>query len=181
MNTATLSIYLNDHLGIMAGEVELAQRTAGENKETQLAMTLHRYVGEVSEQKRAIEHVINGLGEEPSRAKQAAGWLLEKVGRLKPNNSLGKYSDLSRLLELEMLINVATSRLHLWQTLKPHDTNSLFKTVSGDFARFETETKRQLEALQEFHAEAGRGAFGKPYATPADVPEQEKPATTEGV
>ena len=174
MNVPNLSIYLNDHLAMFTGEMELAQRTARENESTQLGMFLHRYVGEVSEQKRGVEHLLNTIGEEPSMAKQAAGWILEKVGRLKMNNSLTTYSDLSRLLEVEMLSTLATSRLYLWQTLKPHGTDTCFSTASGDFARFVTETQRQIEALEEHRSQAAGKAFGAP-PTPA-APEVSMPA-----
>ena len=176
MNIALLSIYLNDHLAMMTGETELAQRTASENEGSPLGLLLHRYVGEVNEQKHCVEHLIRAVGEEPSVAKQAAAWVMEKMGRLKMNNSLTRYSDLSRLLELESLICAADARLHLWQSLKPHDTNTMFSTASGDFARYLTETKRQREALQGFHAEVSGKALGIPYSEHSEANASEEAA-----
>lgn len=53
-----------------------------------------------------------------SRAKQGAAWIAEKLGRLKLNGSLLRYSDLSRVVELETLAAASLERISLWDTLE---------------------------------------------------------------
>ncbi len=53
----------------------------------------------------------------PSRVKLAAVRLGERLGRLKLNGRLLRYSPLSRVVELEGLYLVSHMRLMLWQAL----------------------------------------------------------------
>jgi hypothetical protein len=57
------------------------------------------------------------LGVRVDRAKVMAGWIAEKLGRLKLNGRLLSYSPLSRLMELELLILGVTGKLALWRAL----------------------------------------------------------------
>jgi hypothetical protein len=57
------------------------------------------------------------LGVREDRLKVAGGWLIEKVGRLKPNAQLTGYSPLSPLVELESLVLGIHGKLALWQAL----------------------------------------------------------------
>ncbi|QDU39497.1 hypothetical protein Mal4_38420 [Maioricimonas rarisocia] len=117
MSDTRLRIYLNDHLGLVTGEAELARRCRDSNKGTSLALFLDRLQSELETQRAAISDVIRLIGGRESRIKQGAGWLAEKLGRFKMNDSLLSYSDLSRLLELEALSAAAHERVALWDTL----------------------------------------------------------------
>ena len=60
---------------------------------------------------------MDELGVKPDRAKVAAGWTAEKIGRLKPNAQLRGYSPLSPLVELEGLATGIQGKLSLWRAL----------------------------------------------------------------
>ncbi len=114
----TLMIYLNDHLAAAAGALELARRARRNNRGTPLGEYLGRLVDEVAMDKAALEQVMELLQVRRSRLKQAAAWALEKVGRLKLNGHLLRYSELSRLEELEALALGVDGKVGLWRALR---------------------------------------------------------------
>lgn len=85
-------------------------------------------------------------------------WLLEKVGRLKFNDSLVRYSDLSRLLELETLAALAQERIALWDNLDAFaGDDGRLKGITFSFFRDQTQqhldtlnTRRRFAAAQAF-------------------------------
>lgn len=113
-----LEIYLNDHLAGATAGVELARRLRASNRDDAVfGETLSRVCIEIEADRAALEQVIEGLGYSRSRAKPAAAWVAEKLGRLKLNGQLHGYSPLSRLIELEGLLIGITGKIGLWQTL----------------------------------------------------------------
>ena len=119
MTTASkyLATYLNDHLGGATAGVELVRRAARENKDTELGAFLADLTAQVEADREALEKIMGELGAKPDRAKVAAGWTAEKVGRLKPNAQLRGYSPLSPLVELEILALGIHGKLALWRAL----------------------------------------------------------------
>jgi hypothetical protein len=117
MNDKRLLIYLNDHLALMVGEGELAARCRASNKGTGLGEFLQSLEVEIRTQKSMVEDLIARLGGRESQLKQGAAWVAEKLGRCKLNDSLLKYSNLSRLIELQALEAAAQERIAMWETL----------------------------------------------------------------
>lgn len=147
MNDERLSIYLNDHLALMTSEAELIRRCRSENSGTPLATFLDRLVPEVERQHSVARDVLQRAGGSVSTLKQAGGWIAEKLGRLKLNDSLTEYSPLSRLIELEGLSLAATMRVMLWENLaatRDHDTR-----LSGlvEFRELAEQSRQHLTAL----------------------------------
>jgi len=119
MTTASkyLATYLNDHLGGATAGVELVRRAARENKDTELGAFLADLTAQIEADREALERIMGELGAKPDRAKVAAGWTAEKVGRLKPNAQLRGYSPLSPLVELEGLLVGIQGKLAMWRAL----------------------------------------------------------------
>jgi hypothetical protein len=113
-----LPIYLNDHLTGATIGVELAKRVRAENEGTELGAFLDELCLEVAEDREALLSLMRNLGIAPSRGKVAAGWAAEKLGRLKLNGELTRYSPLSRLVELEGLATGIEGKLALWLALQ---------------------------------------------------------------
>jgi hypothetical protein len=112
-----LATYLNDHLlGATAGG-ELARRAARENEGSELGAFLTVLAADVEEDRETLKTIMAELGVKPDRAKVAAGWTAEKVGRLKPNAQLRGYSPLSPLIELEGLLIGIQGKLAMWRAL----------------------------------------------------------------
>jgi hypothetical protein len=115
--SSLLSIYLNDHLAGSTVALELAKRTARSNRGSSYEQTLARMTSEISEDRQALEGIMNRLGVGKDRAKLTVAWCAEKLGRAKLNGRLTGYSPLSRLVELEMLALGVQGKLLLWQAL----------------------------------------------------------------
>lgn len=159
MGDDLLGIYLNDHLAGSVIGYELVKRAHSSNEGTPLGDLLGRLVGEIAEDRRALIGVMDALGIRRNPAKQAGGWIAEKLGRLKPNGSLVGYSDLSRVLELEGLTLGITGKLALWHNLEAlAATDERLSTAPIDEVIERSE--RQLRDLREHRLEAARIAFG---------------------
>lgn len=120
MNDKRLRIYLNDHLALMVGEMELAARCHRSNKGTSLGRFLEVLEADLADQESKLKDVIDkvdGKGGIESKVKQGAAWFTEKLGRFKLNDSLLTYSALSRVVELETLAAAAQERVALWDSL----------------------------------------------------------------
>jgi hypothetical protein len=114
---ARLAIYLNDHLAGATIGVQLARRAARENEGTELGEFLRGLGAELDEDRTQLIELMRHQKIARSRAKHAAGWTLEKLGRLKLNGQLAGYSPLSRLLELEGLAAGTEVNRGLWSAL----------------------------------------------------------------
>jgi hypothetical protein len=112
-----LSIYLNDHLAGSTAGVELAKRSLSSNRATPYGDFLEWLMEQIAEDRRSLISLMSRLGIRRDPFKQAAGWGIEKAGRLKLNGRLTGYSPLSRLVELEGLWTGVNGKLSLWRAL----------------------------------------------------------------
>ena len=118
MERGALAIYLNDHFAGATFGVALARRSLENNRDNEFGEFLRRLAEEVDADRQSLRSMLAELGVRVDRAKQAAAWASEKLGRLKPNGQLTGYSPLSRLVELELLELGITGKLALWGVLQ---------------------------------------------------------------
>jgi len=158
MKEKRLRIYLEDHLAMMVGELELIRRCRSSNGGTPLAEFLDRLEVEVEEQRTLAKNVLERVGGAENVIKQGAAWMVEKLGRLKLNDALLNYSGLSRLAELETLAVGAQERIALWDTLDaiaPRDQrlSDLGFALCGDQSQAhltEIQSRRKHAAVEAF-------------------------------
>ena len=166
MNDKRLRIYIDDHLAMMVAEVELTSRCWRSNRGTPLGRFLQQLENEVKAQQsiaRDIIHRIGGKDSIESRIKQGAAWFAEKIGRLKLNDSLLTYSDLSRVVELEALAAVAQERVALWDNLDAvGESDSRLEGITFSFFRDQSQhhlnelnTRRRFAAVEALLGEQG--------------------------
>ena len=172
MNVNHLQIYLNDHLALMVGELQLAERCAHSNPKEELGRCLTKLVGDLRIERQVVEELIRQSGGRPDMVKQGTAWLAEKIGRLKMNGSWLEYSDLSRLLELETLELAAHERAVFWQNIEHAvEMDGTQTIVSTNVARYYGEAMNHCSELSNHRLDAVRAAFvveGSPGAqTPA--------------
>lgn len=149
--------YLNDHLASLYGGELTARRVADENAGTPLAELLVALASRLAEEQELADELLTAAGGSPSAIKQAAVWIAEKLGRLKPNDRLVGYSDLSRVLELEMLGMLCEMRVRFWSLLMDPPGNL---AAAGDAERRrDLATADQLQLAAHFTQAAAR-AFG---------------------
>jgi hypothetical protein len=153
-----LGIYLNDHLAGATAGLELVKRARGANERTEYGEALTRLADGIEADRRALEGVMERLDVGRDHPKVLAGWVAEKVGRLKPNGQLLGYSPLSRVLELEGLALGVTGKLALWRTL--HGLAAEDDRLDAAYlGRLAERAERQLAELEEQRREAVREAF----------------------
>jgi hypothetical protein len=154
-----LPIYLNDHLVGATVGVELVKRTLAENEDSELGSFLRDLRDELIEDRNALLSVMRDLGVASSRAKIAAGWTFEKLGRLKLNGEIRNYSPLSRLVELEGLAAGIEGKRAMWLALlEIRDLDERLRDTPLE--ELAERARSQHERLEPHRAAAARGAFG---------------------
>jgi hypothetical protein len=159
-----LGIYLNDHLAGATGGAELARRAAAARRGGPAGDALRRFAAEVAADRAALLDIMATLGIPVRAYKAYAGWLGEKVGRLKLNGHLLTRSPLSSLEELELLCLGVTGKAAGWRTLRllaEADPRLDRGRLDGLIARADS----QLGLLEELRVRAARAAFGEGGAT----------------
>jgi hypothetical protein len=152
-----LATYLNDHLlGATLG-TELARRAAGENQGSELGAFLSGLAREIDDDRDTLVALMSELGVKPDRLKVAAGWIGEKLGRLKPNAQLRGYSPLSPLVELEGLLIGIQGKLAMWRVLA--ETAQDLGLERARFEALSTRAERQQADVERHRPEVARRAL----------------------
>ena len=153
-----LGIYLNDHLAGSAAGVELAEKLAAGNEGTPFGTALAAVAQEIKEDKETLEGMIERLGIGKSPVKQAAGWVFEKVTRLRFNRQLTGSDELTRVLETETLSLGIEGKLLLWRALQ--GSAGLGAELGPvDFDLLIARARQQREALEPHRLAAAAKAF----------------------
>jgi hypothetical protein len=150
VNTKYLAVYLNDHLaGATAGH-ELAKRAASSNSGTEYGDALGKLEREIGEDRAALVRLMERFEIKQDRLKVTAGFVGEKLGRLKPNAHLMSYSPLSRVVELEGLSLGVAGKLALWRALLElaHSDERLDPQELGSLAERAESQRREIERLR---------------------------------
>ena len=157
LNRKLLGIYLNDHLGGSAAGLALARRCLRANRGTELGSFLEGLTAEIEEDKYTLVRLMVHLGLKRSAAKQVAGLVAERLGRLKLNGQLTGYSDLSRLLELEGLTIGIRGKHALWANLRAAGIQEHVPDIALD--RLTERAESQLSGLEPHRLAAAATAF----------------------
>jgi hypothetical protein len=151
------AVYLQDHYAGATAGLELAGRARASQPDGELGRFLARLEREIAEDRDSLRAIMRHLDVEPDRAKVAAGWVGEKLGRLKLNGRIIGYSPLSRLIELEGLHVGISGKLSAWQSLR--------SAIGERLASFQLDelierAESQLAELAEHRAAAARESLG---------------------
>jgi hypothetical protein len=143
--TKYLPIYLNDHLAGAVAAVQLARRAAGQNEGTEYGEALAGLAGEIDQDRRTLQDVLKRLGVRGDPVKLLSAVVAERLGRFKLNGELLRYSPLSRLEEIEILMLGVEGKLALWRALR---ANLDVEVDFDDLIRRGTAQRRRLERLR---------------------------------
>jgi len=158
VNRRLLATYLNDHYAASVAAVQLARRAAASNRGNAYGELLATLASEIDQDRHALGLIMRRLGLRTDRAKAAAAWGAEKLGRLKLNGQITGYSPLSRLEELEILALGVHGKLLLWHALRravehgipESELDELIKRAQSQRRRLERQRLRAAdEALSE--------------------------------
>jgi hypothetical protein len=156
-STDLLPIYLNDHLAGATAGSGLAHRAAGANKGTEIGEFLRDLAGQVDADRAQLEDVMARLEIARDPVKIGAGWLAEKLGRLKLNGRLLAYSPLSRVIEIEGLMVGVQGKRGLWKTLAAAAPSEP-RIADIDFAHLIERADEQLDGLDGLDGHHSRAA-----------------------
>ena len=146
---------MNDHLAGAIGGEELAKRCLSHNRHSPLGDYLVRFVVEVREDRGALERLMERLDVRRDPLKPRASWLLEKLGRFKMNGGVLRYTELSRLEELEGLCLGVEGKACMWRGLG-HAPLDLAGPQDVDLEALEARAQQQREQLEIHRLVAAR-------------------------
>lgn len=151
-----LKTYLQDHHAGATAGFELARRTAGSNEGNEYGPGLKRIADEIGEDREILERVMERLEVKPSKIKDSGAWAFEKLGRLKPNDSVLSYSPLSRVIEIEGLVVGVTGKQALWEAIQ----TAVGETLDGiSFPELSARAADQRSRLEALRRKAAAEAF----------------------
>jgi hypothetical protein len=153
-----LTVYLNDHLAGAAAGIELAEKLRDNNQGTELGkdmIALHR---DISEDRDALAELMRHLELERHPVKEAAGWMLEKVSRLRLNPALTGSAELTRLLEAEALSLGVEGKLSMWMALKEAAASDP-RLAATDYDRLIERARGQRRTLEPHRQAAAVASF----------------------
>lgn len=145
-----LRIYLQDHDALLLISQRIARRSAQSNRGTEVGSMLTRLYEEFREDSRALEEILTLLDIRPSRLKRAGTWGAERLGRMKLNGRLLRYSPLSRVHETQALMALIWMKRSMWRALKGSFGTSALTSV--DLDGLIERAERQADGL-DTHAE----------------------------
>jgi hypothetical protein len=154
-----LRIYLNDHLATTIVARELAKRSFGRNRGSELGTFLEGYLEDHSRERAVLVEAMRRMGVAPQTLKVVAAWAAERVGRLKPNGQLTGYSPLSRLVEIEGLLALVRGARSMWLVLARLDDRRL---RGLDLLERAERTERHMAELERIELEFVPEAIGTP-------------------
>lgn len=153
-----LVVYLNDHLAGATSGSELAQKISAENAGSPLGTFLSELARDIEQDRTTLEGVMDQLKIEKSPAKQAAGWIMEKLSRLKLSETLTGSADLKRLLEFETLSLGIEGKRAMWRALQ-ETTDHYSELATVDLAGLAKRAEDQRAALEDHRLEMATKAL----------------------
>jgi hypothetical protein len=158
MSDQQLGVYLNDHLAGSAVGIELAERLRDNNRGTELGnlmAALHRDIGQ---DRASLEELMGRLEIERHPVKEAAGWALEKLSRLRLNPAMTGSAELTQLLETEALSLGIEGKLAMWLALREAAAGDR-RLAGTDFDRLIDRARQQRQRLEPHRVAAALRAF----------------------
>jgi hypothetical protein len=153
-----LAVYLNDHLAGSAAGTELAEKLRDNNQGTELGRTMAALHRDIEQDRATLEELMDRLGIERHRVKQAAGWVLEKLSRLRLNRALAGSAELTRMLETEALSLGIEGKRCMWVVLR--EAAAADPRLAGTaYDRLIERASGQRQALEPHRVAAARRAF----------------------
>jgi len=153
-----LTAYLNDHLAGSAAGVELAGKLRDNNQGTELGRVMVALHHDISEDRDTLESLLGQLELNRHAVKEAAGWMLEKVSRLRLNPALTGSAELTRLMETEALSLGIEGKLAMWLALKEAAATDP-RLAGTDYDRLIERARGQRGALEPHRLAAAAAAL----------------------
>jgi hypothetical protein len=153
-----LNVYLNDHLAGSTAACDLIEQIRDHNHGAPLADFLQVMLEEVRADQGVLESLMSQLGIEKSTVKQAGGWLMEKVSRIKFVTTERVAGETRNLIELEALQLGVQGKEALWLALE--QVTDLDPILAGfEFGALADRAEHQALAIEQQRFQAARTAL----------------------
>ncbi|GAA1392285.1 hypothetical protein [Luteococcus peritonei] len=139
-----VTTYLQDHHAGSSAGVEGFERVAEQHGDPEVRAAVARLAQQIREDQDSLQQIMDTVGASSSTIKDVAGWVGEKVARLKPNERIAERSPLSDVLELEALVMAVHAKGLLWKGLLAVDDERL---DAGQLQRLADRADAQREEL----------------------------------
>jgi hypothetical protein len=113
---------------------------------------------DIDQDRSALEELMGQLEVDRHPVKEAAGWVLERLSRLRLNPALTGSADLTRLLETEALSLGIEGKLCMWLALKEAAASDQ-RLAGTDYDRLIERARTQRRTLEPHRAAAAVQAF----------------------
>jgi hypothetical protein len=153
-----LAVYLNDHLAGSAAGLELASKLRDNNQGTELGKVMVALHRDIAADRDTLEELMRHLELKRHQIKEAAGWMLEKVSRLRLNPALTGSAELTRMLEAEALSLGIEGKLSMWLALKEAAAGDP-RLAAADYDRLIERARGQRRALEPHRLAAAVVSF----------------------
>jgi len=153
-----LAAYLNDHLAGAAAGIELAEKLLDNNQGTALGQVMATLHADISEDRDALKELMRHLDLDRHPVKEAAGWMLEKVSRLRLNPAMTGSAELTRMQEAEALSLGIEGKLSMWLALKEAAATDRRLAVT-DYDHLIERARGQRRALEPHRLAAAVASF----------------------
>ncbi len=151
-----LATYLQDHLGGSSFAIELLQSLQDRYRGQPLGALAAELVGQVREDQQLLQRIADRVGESAFDLKVAAGWVAEKISRLKLQS--GSSDELGTFETLETLTLGILGKASLWRTLAVVAKWD-GRVGSEDFAGLAVRAKDQHDRVEAHRMEMIRRTF----------------------
>lgn len=153
-----LGVYLNDHLAGSSAGLELAEKLRDHNQGTPLGDVMAALYLEIEQDRGSLEELMARLEVARHPVKDAAGWVLERLSRLRLNPALTGSAELTRLLETEALSLGIEGKLAMWLALKEAAADDR-RLAGTDYDRLIERARGQRRALEPHRVAAAVRSF----------------------
>jgi hypothetical protein len=158
MKPAELATYLNDHLAGSVVALDLLDHLAGDDAQGDDRAFFSTLRDEIASDQTQLKGLLHELGSEESGVRKAAGWLAEKVTRLKLRWDDPGDDGLRRFESLEALGLGITGKLALWRALAAI-APEVPVLQRMDLALLQRRSEVQYAAVERLRLAAARAAF----------------------
>ncbi|MBO0819479.1 MAG: hypothetical protein J2P26_01360 [Nocardiopsaceae bacterium] len=153
----SLGSYLTDHMMGSISAHDLARRCA-ENNEGLVGEFFAGLAHEIGLDRETLESIASAVGVKEQPIKQAAGVAAERLSRFKIDHRMTGSSQLSLLLELELLYLGIQGKELLWRSLKAVAADDP-RLSRFDFDLLAARAQQQLAAVEEQRTQAAAHAL----------------------
>lgn len=155
IDTNHLGSYLNDHLAGAASAIEMLEHRLDADPQ----LPLHDVLDEIRSERGILRSLIDDLGASQSTAKQAAGWVAEKVSRLpREVAKTGGNAAFNSMVELEALQLGICGKRALWVMLQAL-TDEHSRIAELPLTDLLEQADRQVEVVESVRVATGRQTF----------------------